>query len=95
MIFKVFLCLVAIKFMLVLSSETDQNHKMVDQIVNAITKSGISSGINEAHLKKVLNSDSLNTNKATINVINIVPKKKTQNINSLANIDKETSNKIG
>ena len=49
---------------------------MVSDIVNAITKSGINSGINEAQLRRVLNSDSMNTSKATINVINLVPKKK-------------------
>ena len=45
-------------------------------------------------MKKVLNSNSLNTDKATINVINIVPKKKTQTINTLTNANEKISNNI-
>jgi hypothetical protein len=57
-------------------SQGNQNQQTVNDIVNAIKQSGISSGINEQHLHKVLGSNSLKTGKATINVINIVPKKK-------------------
>jgi uncharacterized protein (DUF342 family) len=58
------------------NTQANQNQQTINQIVNAIKTSGINSGINEDHLTKVLGSNALNTGKATINVINIVPKKK-------------------
>lgn len=74
MIFKT-LTLLGILSVQVLS-QGKQNQQAVNNIVDAIKHSGISSGINEQHLQKVLGSNSLKTGKATINVINIVPKKK-------------------
>lgn len=61
---------------LLIDSRENNHQQMVSSLVNAITKSGIQSGVSETHLKQVLNSDSLKANKATINVINIVPKNK-------------------
>ena len=71
----IFIALAVLCFLV--NTQTNQNQQTINNIVNAITQSGINSGIDGQHLQRVLGSDSLNTSKATINVINIVPKKST------------------